>query len=74
VYPNKTTHLQKQKEVYSTVLEYKPLHDLLISDISIKNTVLEKLLLLHETPKSDPLYESLYNDIISVGEFKIDKN
>ena len=74
VYPDKTTHLQKQKEVYANILEQKVVHDLLISDIAVKNTVLEKLLLLHATPKSDPTYDKLYNDIIYVGEFPIDKN
>lgn len=74
VYPDKTRHLQKQKEVYTNILEQKVVHDLLISDIVVKNTVLEKLLLLHATPKSDPTYDNLYNDVINVGEYPIDKN
>jgi hypothetical protein len=41
--------------------------------INIKNTIVEKMEKLREMDKSTLDYTNLYNDIISVGEFKIHK-
>ena len=45
-------------------------NDLLEADVFTKGTVLEKLKRLDTLDKNSFDYQQLYNDVISVGEFK----
>jgi alkylation response protein AidB-like acyl-CoA dehydrogenase len=71
-YPNTMVHTHDQKTVYSKLLKSETVKQKLMEDISVKNTVVEKLIHLDQIPKSNLRYDILYNDIISVGEYPIE--
>ncbi len=69
VYPK----LENKNELYNLILNNKDLCEIIKSDIYFKGTVLEKMELLNKMDKNSKEYESLYQDIIKVGEFQINK-
>jgi hypothetical protein len=69
IYPN----LENKNKLYNSILNNKELDETFKNDIYFKGTVLEKMQLLNKIDKNSPEYEVLYQDIIKVGEFKINK-
>ena len=69
IYPN----LENKNKLYNLILNNKELDETFKNDIYFKGTVLEKMQLLNKIDKNSPEYELLYQDIIKVGEFKINK-
>ena len=61
---------EKNNDLYNTILKSKDLHTLFKNDIYYKGTVLEKMEKLRNMTPNTPEYNELYQDIISVGEFK----
>jgi len=69
IYPN----LENKNKLYNSILNNKELDEKFKNDIYFKGTILEKMELLNKIDKNSPKYEILYQDIIKVGEFKINK-
>jgi hypothetical protein len=69
IYPK----LENKNQLYSLILNNKELDETFKSDIYFKGTVLEKMELLNKIDKNSVEYELLYQDIIKVGEFQINK-
>ena len=61
---------EKNNELYKMILSNDELHTLFKNDIYYKGTVLEKMENLLKMTPNTPEYNELYQDIISVGEFK----
>jgi acyl-CoA dehydrogenase len=68
------TNLAKKNELYKYVLNNKELNDILKDDIYYKNTVLEKMESIKNMKTGSKEYNTMYNDIISVGEYTINEN
>jgi hypothetical protein len=68
-YPN----LENKNKIYSLINNDLNLIKLLKDDIYYNNTILEKMEKIRTIRKDDPEYNKLYQDIISVGEFDIEK-
>ena len=68
------TNLENKNKIYSMINNDNDLYNILKNDIYCDNTVLEKMEILRKTDKNNPEYNNLYQDIISVGEFNIEKN
>jgi hypothetical protein len=68
-YPN----LENKNKIYSLINNDVSLINLLKDDIYYNNTILEKMEELRKISKDDPEYKKLYQEIISVGEFDIEK-
>jgi hypothetical protein len=68
-YPN----LENKNKLYSLINKDENLINVLKEDIYYTNTVLEKMEKLRKMNKNDPGYDTLYQAIISVGEFDIEK-
>lgn len=68
-YPN----LETKNKIYSIINNDTKLHNVLKEDIYYENTVLEKMEKVRTINKEHPDYNKLYQDIISVGEFTIEK-
>jgi acyl-CoA dehydrogenase len=66
--------LENKNNIYSIINNDSKIHALLKEDIYYDNTILEKMEKLRRMDISTPEYDELYQDIISVGEFKIEKN
>jgi acyl-CoA dehydrogenase len=66
--------LDDKNKLYKYILMRDDLNDLFNKDIFYDNTVLEKLIKLSTLNKQSPEYKSLYQDIIKVGEYNIQKN
>jgi acyl-CoA dehydrogenase len=73
LYPLKSTQIFPQLEnkntLYNLILNDKQLYETFKNDIYYKETVLEKMETLMKIDKKSPEYESLYQDIIKVGEY-----
>ena len=67
----KYANLENKNKLYKVILENKELTNLFTNDIYYTNTVLEKMEKLLKMDKNSLEYKTLYQDIISVGEFKI---
>jgi len=67
----KYSNLENKNKIYSMINTDVNLQNILKEDIYYKNTVLEKMEKLRTINQSSPEYNKLYQDIISVGEFKI---
>jgi acyl-CoA dehydrogenase len=61
---------ERTNEIYNIVNEHEKLHDIFRNDIYYKGTVVEKMEKLRTMERNSAEYEALYQDIISVGEFK----
>jgi acyl-CoA dehydrogenase len=77
LFPLKNTvqysNLEDKNKLYHNILSDKELYSLLKEDVYSKNTVLEKMEMLRNMPENTKSYENLYQEIISVGEFPIEK-
>jgi acyl-CoA dehydrogenase len=60
--------------IYGFVIKNKEIKDIIIEDIYYKDTVLERLEKLNSLDIESDEYKTLYNSIISVGEFNIKKS
>jgi hypothetical protein len=66
--------LSYKNKIYSMINKDTELYKILKEDVYSENTVLEKMETLSSSvDKKSSEYNKLYHDIISVGEFKIDK-
>ena len=63
---------ERTNEIYKIINENKKLHDIFRNDIYYKGTVVEKMEKLRMMDRNSTIaeYADLYQDIISVGEFK----
>lgn len=63
---------ERTNEIYKIINENKTLHDIFRNDIYYKGTVVEKMEKLRMMDRNSTIaeYAELYQDIISVGEFK----
>jgi hypothetical protein len=68
-YPN----FENKNKIYSLINNDVNLINLLKDDIYYNNTILEKMEKLRKIKKDNPEYNKLYQDIIGVGEFDIEK-
>jgi len=68
------SNLENKNNIYSIINNDSKLHNLLKEDIYYDNTILEKMEKLRTMDINSPEYNQLYQDIISVGEFNIEKN
>jgi acyl-CoA dehydrogenase len=69
----KYTNLEDKNKLYKYIINNNELNDLLKNDIYYKGTVLEKMENLKKLDVDSLEYKKLYNEIISVGEYKINK-
>jgi acyl-CoA dehydrogenase len=65
------TNLESKNNMYSMINSDVRLHNIMKQDIYYNKTVLEKMEKVRTTDKESPEYDKLYQDIISVGEFKL---
>jgi len=65
--------LENKNKLYNLILNNKDLYETLKNDIYYKGTVLEKMEKLNKMDKKSAEYQSLYQDIIKVGEYPITK-
>jgi len=65
--------LENKNKIYSLINNDVKLINLFKDDIYYKNTILEKMEKMRKISKDDPEYNKLYQEIISVGEFDIEK-
>lgn len=61
---------EKNNDLYKMILDNDELHETFKNDIYYKGTVIEKMENLQKMERNSVEYEKLYQDIISVGEFK----
>jgi hypothetical protein len=75
LYPIKTSikykNLEDKNKLYKYILNSEHLNEILNNDIYYTGTVMEKLIKLSKLDKSSNEYKLLYEDIIKVGEYKI---
>lgn len=69
----KYSNLEEKNRLYSMINSDKNLDKIFKEDIYYQNTILEKMERLRTIDKNNPEYDRLYQDIISVGEYKIEK-
>jgi hypothetical protein len=67
----KYTNLESKNNMYSMINSDVRLHNIMKQDIYYEKTVLEKMEKLRSIYKESPEYDRLYQEIISVGEFKL---
>jgi acyl-CoA dehydrogenase len=67
-------NIENKNNIYSIINNDTKLYNILKDDIYCHNTILEKMEKLRTMDKKHPEYNKLYQDIISVGEFDIQKN
>jgi acyl-CoA dehydrogenase len=68
----KYSDLENKNKIYSLINNDLKLQNLLKEDIYSSNTILEKMEKLRKIDKNSIEYNTLYQDIISVGEFNIE--
>jgi len=66
-----TTNFENSSKLYKYIITNKDLEKILCNDIYYHGTVLEKMEKLESLDKNSTEYEQLYQDIISVGEYKV---
>ena len=67
----KYTNLESKNNLYSMINSDVRLDNIMKQDIYYNKTVLEKMEKVRTIDKESPEYDKLYQDIISVGEFKL---
>jgi acyl-CoA dehydrogenase len=67
----KYTNLEDKNKLYNYIIKNEELNNILNEDIHYEGTVLEKLMQLSKLDKSSEDYKLLYQDIIKVGEYKL---
>jgi acyl-CoA dehydrogenase len=70
----KYSNLENKNKIYSIINNDLKLHSFMKEDIYYKNTILEKMEKIRTIDVNSPEYNKLYQEIISVGEFNIEKN
>jgi len=70
----KYSNLENKNKMYALIKSDSKLYNVLKEDIYYENTVLEKMEKLRTIDNKHPEYDALYQDIISVGEFPIEKS
>ena len=60
---------KEEQEIYNYIIKNSEIRKLLLQDLFLEGTVLEKLEKLNHLDKNSKEYQDLYQDIISVGEF-----
>jgi acyl-CoA dehydrogenase len=70
----KYSNIENKNTIYSIINNDVKLHSLLKEDIYYDNTILEKMEKLRTIDKESLEYNKLYQEIISVGEFSIEKS
>jgi acyl-CoA dehydrogenase len=71
--PVRYSNLQDNNKIYSIIKDDQQIYNLLKDDIYAENTVLEKMEKLRTLDEKSADYHNLYQNIISVGEFNIEK-
>jgi len=66
-----STNLENKNHLYAYILKNEDLNNILKEDIYYKNTVVEKMESIKKMEMNSKEYTDLYNEIISVGEYKI---
>jgi hypothetical protein len=69
----KYSNLENKNKMYALIKRDTVLYNLLKEDIFYENTILEKMEKLRTIDSKHPDYDVLYQDIISVGEFPIQR-
>jgi acyl-CoA dehydrogenase len=67
----KYSNLENKNKLYKLILENESLSEIFNNDIYYKNTILDKMEKLLKMDKNSSEYKNLYQEIISVGEYKI---
>jgi hypothetical protein len=70
----KYSNLENKNKIYSIINNDVNLYNILKEDIYADKTILEQMENLRKIDKKSVQYDKLYQDIISVGEFNIEKN
>jgi acyl-CoA dehydrogenase len=65
------TDLENKNKLYKLIVENEGLHNIFKNDIYYKGTILEKMEKLSKIKPNTDEYNKLYQDIIQVGEYKI---
>ena len=65
------SNFENKNKLYNLIIENQVLHNVFKNDIYYKGTVLEKMENFIKMKPNSHEYEKLYQDIISVGEYKI---
>jgi acyl-CoA dehydrogenase len=66
--------LENKNRLYKSIIESETLHNIFKNDIYYRGTVLEKMEKLRNMKPKTEEYKQLYEDIISVGEYAINRN
>jgi acyl-CoA dehydrogenase len=66
------TNLENKNDLYKFVIDNEELNNIIKEDIYYKNTVVEKMELIKNMKIDSDEYIKMYNNIISVGESKLD--
>jgi hypothetical protein len=64
-------NFENSNKLYKYIINNKNLQDIFCNDIYYQGTILEKMEKLESMDKHSKEYHQLYQEIISVGEFKI---
>jgi len=67
------SNLEEKNKMYSVIKDDINIYNVLKEDIYDENTILEKMEMFRKMDKTHPEYDKLYQDIIRVGEFNIEK-
>lgn len=67
----KYSHLENKNKLYNLIIHNQSLHNIFKNDIYYEGTILEKMERLLATKPNTDEYNKLYQDIIQVGEYKI---
>ena len=65
------SNFENKNKLYTFILNTKSLHDIFKNDIFYEGTILEKMEKLRRMKPDSKEYHELYQDIIQVGEYKI---
>jgi acyl-CoA dehydrogenase len=70
---NKSSLFENKNKVYNYIVNNEELNTILKEDIYYKGTVLEKMEAIKKLDPKSKEYKDMYENIIRVGEYKIDK-
>jgi hypothetical protein len=68
----KSPNLENKNKLYEYILNNEDLNNIIKDDIYYKNTVVEKMESIKKMENGSKEYKDMYNNIISVGEYKIE--
>lgn len=67
------SNLEEKNRMYSVINNDVNIYNLLKEDIYDENTILDKMEIFRKMDKTHPEYNTMYQDIIRVGEFNIEQ-